>query len=210
MFVQDLDNFWMHQSGFRCDSEPSILASLRAVKLAWTGDVVQGTSAEGDPQSNSAAESSVNVVKGHVKSIKLAVESASGVDVPADHDLSSWLVPNGASVHRRFAVGRDDKTAYERVVKSALFLPWHRSVREYGGCLCSQPTVVLVLSDSRFEQGRFLGPMDGSHSTCRYRQCSGEGPNNQTTAKGRTMDWQLAERSTRRRINTECTGRRWR
>ena len=29
---------------FRCDNEPSILALLRAVKLAWTGDVVQETS----------------------------------------------------------------------------------------------------------------------------------------------------------------------
>ena len=49
----------------RCDDEPSILAFLRAVKLAWTGDVE--TSAEGDSQSNGAAESSVNVVKGHVR-----------------------------------------------------------------------------------------------------------------------------------------------
>ena len=63
MIVQDLD---------MCDNEPSILALLRAVKLAWTGDVVQETSAECDPQSNGAAESSVNVVKGHVRSIKLA------------------------------------------------------------------------------------------------------------------------------------------
>ena len=86
---------------------PSILALLRVVKLAWTGDVVQETSAEGDPQSNGAPESSVNVVKGHVRSIKLAMESASGVELPADHDLLTWL---------RFAVGRDGKTAYERNV----------------------------------------------------------------------------------------------
>ena len=33
-----------------------------------------------DPQSNGAAEIEVNVVKGHVRSIKLAVESASGVE----------------------------------------------------------------------------------------------------------------------------------
>ena len=31
-----------------------------------------------DPQSNGAAECSLNVVNGHVRSIKLAVESASG------------------------------------------------------------------------------------------------------------------------------------
>ena len=61
--------------------------------MAWTGDVVQETSAKGDPQTNRAAESSVNVVKGYVRSIKLAVESASGVEVAADHDLLTWLVP---------------------------------------------------------------------------------------------------------------------
>ena len=55
---------------FRCDNEPSILALLRAVKLDWSGDVVQETSTESDPQSNGAAESSVNVVKGHVRLIR--------------------------------------------------------------------------------------------------------------------------------------------
>ena len=55
---------------FPCDKEPSILQLLKAVKLARTGDVVQETSAEGDPQSNRAAESSVSVVKGRVRSVK--------------------------------------------------------------------------------------------------------------------------------------------
>ena len=114
MIVKDLDTLGYHRVLFRCDSEPSILALLRAVKLAWTGDVVQETSAEGDPQSNGAAESSVNVVKGHVRLIKLAVESASGV--PADHDLLTWLVSYATSMHLRFLVGRDGKTAHERKV----------------------------------------------------------------------------------------------
>ena len=78
MIVKDLDTLGYHRVVFRCDNELSILALLRAVKLAWTGDVVQETSAEGDPQSNGAAESSVNVVKGHFRSIKLAVESTFG------------------------------------------------------------------------------------------------------------------------------------
>ena len=60
--VQDLDTLGYHRVVFRCDNEPSILALLRAVRLAWTGDVMHETSAEGDPQSNGAAESSVNVV----------------------------------------------------------------------------------------------------------------------------------------------------
>ena len=75
IIVKDLDNSGYRRVVFRCDNEPAL---LRTVKLAWNCDVVQETSAEGDPQSNGAAASSANVVKGHVRSIKLAVESASG------------------------------------------------------------------------------------------------------------------------------------
>ena len=61
MIVKDLDTLSYHRVVFRSYNEPSILSPLRAVKLACTGDAVQETSAEGDPQSNGAAESSVNV-----------------------------------------------------------------------------------------------------------------------------------------------------
>ena len=95
--------------------------------------MVQETSSEGDPQSNGAAESSVDVVKGHVRSIKLAVESASNVEVPADHDLLTWLVLYAASMHRRFAVGRDGKTAYERNVGRRAVPPLGTVRSECGG-----------------------------------------------------------------------------
>ena len=104
MIVEDLDDLGYHRVVFRCDSEPSILALLRAVKLAWTGAVVQETCADGDPKSNGAAESSLDVVKGHVRLIKLALESASGVEVPADHVLLTWLAPHGTSMDRWFSV----------------------------------------------------------------------------------------------------------
>ena len=114
--------FGISQSGVSVrQNEPPIHALLRAVKLAWSGDVVQEKSAEGDPQTNCAAEISVNVVQGHVRSVRLAVESASGVEV--GHDLLTWLAPNVASVHHRFAVGRDGKTAYERSVGRRSVLP---------------------------------------------------------------------------------------
>ena len=39
--VKDLDNLRCNRMVFRCDKGPSVLALLRAVKLAWTGDVVR-------------------------------------------------------------------------------------------------------------------------------------------------------------------------
>ena len=207
MIVKDLNTLGSNRVVCWCDNEPSILALLRAVKSAWSGDVVEVTSAEGDPQSNGATESSVNVVKEHVRSIKLAVESASRMEVPADHFLSTWLVPYAG----RFAVGRDGKTAYERNVERRT-VP---TLAQFGERVWWMPLKScnrrLGPLDSRFEQGRYLGPMDGSNTvlvgTVKW---SGEGPNNQTTAARRTMGWQLAGRSTCQRINTECTGRPWR
>ena len=150
---------------FRCDNEPSILALLRAVKLAWTGDVVQEeTSAESDPQSNGAAGSSVNVVKGHVRSIKLVVESALGVEVPADHDLLTWLVPYATSMHRLFVVGRDGKTAYDRNVGRRAVPPLAQFGERVWWMLLQPSNRRLGPLDSRFEQGRYLGPMEGSNT----------------------------------------------
>ena len=54
MIVKELDTLGYHRVEFRSDDEPSILSPLRAVKMACK------TSAEGDLQSNGAAESSVN------------------------------------------------------------------------------------------------------------------------------------------------------
>ena len=164
MIVKDLDTLGYHRVVFRCDNEPSILALLRAVKLAWTGDVVvQETSAEGDHQSNGAAVSLV-VVKGHVRSIKLAVESASGVEVPADHDLLTWLVSYATSMHRRFSVGRDGKTAYERNVGRRAVRPLAQFCERVWWMPLQPSNRRLGPLDSRFEQGRYLGPMDGSNT----------------------------------------------
>ena len=164
MIVKDLDTLGYHRVVFRCDNEPSILSLLRTVKLAWTGDVVQETSAEGDPQSNGAAVSSVNVVKGHVRSIKLAVESSSGVEVPADHDMLTWLVSYATSMHRQFSVSRDGKTGYERNVGRVAVLP----LAQFGERVWWMPLQPsnrrLGPLDSRFERGRYLGPMDGSNT----------------------------------------------
>ena len=149
------------------------------MKWAWTGDALQEKCAEGGPQSNGAGEISVNVVKGHVRPIKLAVDVCSH------------------SMHRPSAVGRDGKTVYERIVGRRAGHPWESSVSEYGGCL--QPsTRPLGLQDSRSEQGRDLGSMDGSNTVPVWHcQWSGEGPNNQTIAAERTMDWLPTARSTR-------------
>ena len=99
----------------------------------------QETSAEDDPQSNGAAESSVNVVK---RTCQIN---------------QNWQWTCAASMHRRFAVGRDGKTVYERNVGRCAVHPWDSSVSEYGGCL--QPST------------RPLGPVDSRTSNFQRKCC---------------------------------------
>ena len=103
--------------------------------------------------------------KGHVRSIKLAVESASGFEVPADHDLLTPLVPYATSMHRRFSVGRDGKTAHERSVERRAVPP----VAQVGERVWWMASAAIQPSSGPFwihdfEQGRYMGPMDGSNT----------------------------------------------
>ena len=87
--------------------------------------------------------------------------------------------------------------------EGALFSPWDSSVSECGGCFCSHPTVVWALwIHDLNKEGTWTGGWI-EHGTCWHRKWSGEGPNNQTIAARGTMDWQLAGRSTRQRIDTK-------
>ena len=100
--------------------------------------------------------------KGMARSIKLAVESAWGVEVPADHDLLTWLVSPACIVgcqsvetarqHTKENVGRRAVPSLAQFGERVWWMPLQPSIRRLGPL------------DSRFEQGRYLGPMDGSNT----------------------------------------------
>ena len=146
MIVKDLDNLEYHRVVSRCDNEPSILVLLRAVKLDWTGDVVQETSAEGDPQSNGAAENSLNVVTGacQIDQAGGGVSFGSGGASGPRFVVVACVVchQHASSV---FSGSRRQDSIRKKCGKGVLFPFWHNSVNECGGCLCSHPTVVWVL-----------------------------------------------------------------
>ena len=123
--------------------------------------MVQETSSEGDQQSNGAAESSVNVGRQRTCQID---QSGSGVGFECGsasrHDLLTWFVPYAASMHRRFAVGRDGKTAYERNVgRSAV-----HTLAQFGERVVDVFAAIQPPSGLSGLQGMYLGPMDGSNT----------------------------------------------
>ena len=99
------------------------------------------------------------------------------MEVPANHDLLTWLVPNAASMHRRIAVDRDGKTAYERNVGRRPVPP----LAQFGErvwWMPLQPSNRLWIHDLNKE-----GTWDRWMDRTRYLldcKWSGKGPNNQT------------------------------
>jgi len=81
----DLSSLGCRRLILRSDEERAITAFLRLVARRWDGEVIPHTSAEGDPQSNGAAENAVGILKGVVRTAKDALEDQIGQTLPSDH-----------------------------------------------------------------------------------------------------------------------------
>ena len=143
---------------FRSDNEPEpgLASFLQRLKTAWTGEVVMENSSVGDPQSNGAAEAGVGIVKGLVRTIKLATEERIGAPIPDDHPLTQWAVTYATASYRRYKVGPDGKTPFERLTGR----PCRSSVANFGESIWRTPQGADVGLDSRRKRGGFyLGPV---------------------------------------------------
>ena len=115
-WVNILDGLGYRRVIFRSDNEPAIVAFLTDLKKAWSGEVVPERSDVGEPQSNGAAEGAVGIMKGMVRTVKLAFEEQIGTTVPADHVIITWILHHATAMQRRFRVGADGRTPNERLV----------------------------------------------------------------------------------------------
>ena len=140
---------------FRDDQEPALVAFLQAVRRALMGEVVFENSAVGDPQSNGAAERGVQTVKDFSRTLRDALEDRLGRAVAADSALMSWLVTHAATVHRRYAVGSDGRSAYQRNKGKPASAP----VVEFGEKVFYKPlsSTRQAADAPRFEFGYFIG-----------------------------------------------------
>ena len=151
-----LDRLAYQRVVFRSDNEPALLAFLQRVKEAWTVEVVSEGSARGDPQSNGAAEAGVGVVKGLVRTLKIALQSRLQREIPAEHPVMAWLVRYASASYRRYRVGPDGRTPYERSVGRRC----STLVAEFGEAIWFTPLLRDSAGDDRRKQpGYYLGPV---------------------------------------------------
>lgn len=157
-WVEVLESLGYRRVTMRSDNEPSIVAFLEKLKGAWPGEVVAESSSVGDPQSNGAAEAGVGVVKGLIRTNKLALEGKLGQTIADDHPLLQWIVRYSTAVYRRYKVGPDGATPYERLVQRKC----SSQAAEFGEHIWYTPQGADARGDDRRRRpGFYLGPVDG-------------------------------------------------
>ena len=112
----------------RSDQEPAILALKSEVRRTSDVEIVPEMSPVGESQSNGGAERAVRTMKGQFRTLKEALDSRYNDRIPANHAVLSWMPRHAAATVTRYQVGKDGKTAYERL-KGKKF---RKGVAEFG------------------------------------------------------------------------------
>ena len=114
--VEDVDSLGYKRVMMKSDQEKSIKALQRRVKEAWTGEIVMMNSPVASSQSNGSAEKAVLDMEAMVRTLKIAVDARAGECLPTELPIILWLIEHAADVITRFRLGRDGKTARERII----------------------------------------------------------------------------------------------
>ena len=103
----------------RSDNEPALVQlvgdALKGLRVQRLDSAVAEGSVPYDPQTAGAAEVAVRNMKSQVKAMHLTLHRFLAKHVPIGHPLIAWLIEYPSFVRITGAVGRDGKTAYNRI-----------------------------------------------------------------------------------------------
>ena len=120
---KDLKGLGYKRVCLRSDGENPITKVLSDLSQWFPGEVIEEVTAEGDSQSNGNAEGGINIMKGHVRTIKLDLEMKLKTIIPEDHNLMTWLVKYASQSYNRFHMGQDGRSPNERVLGRKILGP---------------------------------------------------------------------------------------
>ncbi len=153
----DIDAMGHCRIVLKCDQEPSVMRVQRLVKEARVHDTIEEHNPKGSSASNGAVENAIKQVCGQLKVLKIGLERSIVKRIRADHAIMSWLVEYSAMSLSRHHVGRDGRTAYERLKGKRC----QRPVVRIGEKVLYKPYVrkgeKFEKSESKWKYGTWLG-----------------------------------------------------
>ena len=139
----------------RSDQEPAITSLLNEVGrlrgAAGGGSFIVEASPVGSSGSNARVERATQSVQDQVRVMRVALQGRWKVDVSHRHAVFPWMLEYAAHLLNRYEVGRDGRTAYERL-KAKKTKPLGMEFGEP-----DQLGAVLLGSWTRWDHGVFLG-----------------------------------------------------
>ena len=112
---------WGHGGGtggeliMKSDGEPALLAVRNAVIKYHGGVIVPEAPAKGEKAENGFIEEAGKTVREYVCTFLSRIEDGVDDTIPLDGAIIPWIVRWAAICHSRYAVGKDGRTAYERL-----------------------------------------------------------------------------------------------
>ena len=133
--ARDLDAMGYRRIVCKTDQEPAAMALIEAAKEYWSGEFVMEEASKGDKDSNGAAEIGVQVHQALTRTYKIALESRIGEEVGDESPVMAWICEWAALNHRRYKMGEDGRSAYERLYGKRAIQP----TVEFGERVLAQP-----------------------------------------------------------------------
>ena len=94
----------------------SLIASWSAMRAMTSGSrMIIENSPVGSSKSNGIAERATQSVQGKIRTIRSDIEGRWGLKIDATHSILPWIAEHAGFLLTRFEVGRDGKTACERL-----------------------------------------------------------------------------------------------
>ena len=159
--THDLDGLGYKRICCRSDNDAGLCKLLRLLKERWAGELILEQTPEGDHNANGSAECSVGLMKGHVRSVKIALEEKIGCEIPATHNLMTWVVAFARSSYRKYHIGKDGRSPMERVFGRTPNGP----AAHFGEAVWWKPLSPSSRPgalEERFQDGYFAGHVDGT------------------------------------------------
>ena len=140
---------------FKSDQEPAMVAVQQEIRLRRPGTALEN-SAIGESETNGMVENAIRRVTGLTRTLKSALESRIGKQVPNNSSVIPWLVNHAANIINYFGIGEDGKTPMQKAkgVNNVRELP------EFGELVLYIPSGARAAKskmDARWEFGVFLG-----------------------------------------------------
>ncbi len=113
--VGNIESLGYGKINLRCDAEPSAIDIINGVKAMRMHTTILEVTPKQSSASNGAVERAIGELMGQIRTMKSCLEDDLKMKIDANENIMKWLVSHAAMTISRYQVGKDGRTAYERL-----------------------------------------------------------------------------------------------